>query len=63
MLQIPALGALSLIGVSINRNLTHLSAMSTSNSTIEDFVVIAYLLKKAAETGRGLTPLQINKLV
>ncbi len=63
MLQIPALGALSLIGVSTNRNLTHLLAMSTSNSTIEDFVIIAYLLKKAAEAGRGLTPLQINKLV
>lgn len=37
--------------------------MSTANSTIEDFVIIAYLLKKAAEEGRGLTPLQINKLV
>ncbi|MXW15144.1 MAG: DUF4065 domain-containing protein [Rhodothermaceae bacterium] len=37
--------------------------MSTINSTIEDFVIIAYLLKKAAEEGRGLTPLQINKLV
>lgn len=32
-------------------------------STIDDFLVIAFLLKKAAEAGGGLTPLQINKLV
>lgn len=37
--------------------------MNTANSTVEDFVLIAYLLRKAAEEGRGLTPLQINKLV
>jgi len=37
--------------------------MSTRKSTIDDFVVIVYLLQKAAEEGRGLTPLQINKLV
>ena len=34
-----------------------------AKTTIDDFLVIAYLLKKAAETGGGLTPLQINKLV
>lgn len=37
--------------------------MDIPNPTVEDFVVIAYLLKKAVEGGRGLTPLQINKLV
>lgn len=37
--------------------------MNRANSTVEDFVIIAYLLKKAAEAGRGLTPLQINKLI
>lgn len=31
--------------------------------TIDVFLVIAYLLKKAKAEGRGLTPLQINKLV
>ena len=36
---------------------------NTEKSTIEDFVVIAYLLKKAEKEGRGLTPLQVNKLV
>ncbi|MCY4672954.1 MAG: DUF4065 domain-containing protein, partial [Bacteroidetes bacterium] len=37
--------------------------MCTKHRLVEDFVVIAYLLKKAAEEGEGLTPLQINKLV
>lgn len=39
--------------------------MSTNpqKKTIDEFLVIAYLLKKAEEEGRGLTPLQINKLV
>ena len=37
--------------------------MSSANSTIDDFFVIAYLLKKAEEDRMGLTPLQINKLV
>ncbi len=37
--------------------------MCTKHRLVEDFVVIAYLLKKAAEEGGGLTPLQINKLV
>ncbi len=32
-------------------------------STIDVVVVIAYLLKKASSINRGLTPLQINKLV
>lgn len=32
-------------------------------STIDVVVVIAYLLKEAAKINRGLTPLQINKLV
>lgn len=31
--------------------------------TVDDFLIIAYLLKKAEEEGQGLTPLQINKLV
>gem|GEM_PF-1306600 len=30
--------------------------MSVRRVTIEDFVVIAYLLKKVAEAGKGLTP-------
>lgn len=32
-------------------------------STIDVVVVVAYLLKEAASISRGLTPLQINKLV
>lgn len=32
-------------------------------STLNDLVVVAYLLKKAQEKGKGLTPLQVNKLV
>lgn len=37
--------------------------MSTVKSPIEDYLVIAYLLKKAGLDGINLTPLQINKLV
>ena len=33
------------------------------NLPVEDVVVVAYLLEKAAEEARGLTPLQVNKLV
>ena len=43
-----------------------INAMSyhrAEKSTIDVVVVIAYLLKKAASINRGLTPLQINKLV
>lgn len=31
--------------------------------TVDEFLVIAYLLKKTEAEGRGLTPLQINKLI
>ncbi len=37
--------------------------MDNTHSFIDDYLIIAYLLRKAAEEGRGLTPLQINKLV
>ncbi len=37
--------------------------MSKKYATVEDFVVIAYLLNMAAKEGKGLTPLQINKLI
>lgn len=37
--------------------------MSPAKLPIEDYLVIAYLLKKAGLDGIVLTPLQINKLV